>query len=35
VSEDWALPCGPDDDADFLGELDRLILGDREPGPED
>lgn len=35
VSEDWAAPRGPDDDADFLGELDRLIRGHREPGTED
>jgi hypothetical protein len=35
VSEDWAVPRGPDDDADFLGELDRLIRGDQEPGTED
>jgi hypothetical protein len=35
VSEDWAVPRGPDDDAYFLGELDRLIRGDTEPGTED
>jgi hypothetical protein len=35
VSEDWAVPRGPDDDADFLGELDRLIRGHGEPGTED
>jgi hypothetical protein len=35
VSEDWAVPRGPDDDPDFLGELDRLIRGPGEPGTED
>jgi hypothetical protein len=23
----WARPCGPDDDPEFLSELDRLIRG--------
>jgi hypothetical protein len=35
VSEDWALPLGPDDDPDFLSELDRVIRRDREPGGDD
>lgn len=35
VSEDWAAPLGPDDDPDFLSELDRTIHGHREPGSED
>ncbi len=35
MSEDWATPRGPDDDADFLGELDRLIRGPGQPGAED
>jgi hypothetical protein len=35
VSEDWALPRGPDDDPDFLSELDRVIRHDREPGGDD
>ena len=35
VSEDWAKPRGPDDDAEFLGELDRLIRGNGEPCTED
>jgi hypothetical protein len=30
---DWMPPRGPDDDADFLAELDRVIRGDT--GPED
>ncbi len=34
MSEDWAVPRGPDDDADFLGELDRLIRGNGDPGTE-
>ena len=34
VSEDWAVPRGPDDDPDFLSELDRIIRGGREPGSE-
>jgi hypothetical protein len=35
VSEDWAKPRGPDDDPDFISELDRLIRRDREPGNDD
>ena len=35
MSEDWAVPRGPDDDTDFLSELDRLIRRNREPGAED
>lgn len=35
VSEDWAVPRGPDDDPDFLGELDRLIRGPGDPGTDD
>jgi len=35
VSEDWAVPRGPDDDPDFLSELDRVIRRDREAGGED
>jgi hypothetical protein len=35
VSEDWAWPRGPDDDPDFISELDRLIRRDREPGKDD
>ncbi|HTT52135.1 MAG TPA: hypothetical protein VMH35_12105 [Streptosporangiaceae bacterium] len=32
---DWAAPQGPDDDADFLAELDRVIRGDGGPDPAD
>jgi hypothetical protein len=35
VSEDWASPLGPDDDPDFLSELDRVIRRGREPGGDD
>ena len=28
----WAGPCGPDDDPEFLSELDRLIRGRRQRG---
>jgi hypothetical protein len=28
----WATPCGPDDDPEFLRELDRLIRGRRPRG---
>jgi hypothetical protein len=35
VSEDWAVPRGPDDDPGFLGELDRLIRGPGDPGTDD
>ena len=35
MSEDWAAPRGPDDDTDFLNELDRLIRRGREPGAGD
>jgi hypothetical protein len=28
----WARPCGPDDDAEFLSELDRQIRGRRQRG---
>ncbi len=34
VSEDWTVPRGPDDDPDFLSELDRVIRRDREAGGE-
>ena len=34
VSEDWTVPRGPDDDPDFLSELDRIIRGGREPDSE-
>jgi hypothetical protein len=34
VSEEWAVPRGPDDDPDFLSELDRIIRGGQEPGSE-
>jgi len=29
----WPRPCGPDDDAEFLSELDRLIRG-RQSGSD-
>ena len=35
MSEDWAQPLGPDDDPDFLSELDRVIRRGREPGGDD
>jgi hypothetical protein len=28
------VPRGPDDDAEFLSQLDRAIRRDREPGDE-
>jgi hypothetical protein len=28
---DWAAPQGPDDDPEFLQELDRVIRGDQDP----
>jgi hypothetical protein len=28
---DWLAPRGPDDDPDFLAELDRVIRGDGDP----
>jgi hypothetical protein len=28
VSADWASPRGPDDDPEFLAELDRVIRGE-------
>jgi hypothetical protein len=31
----WARPCGPDDDPEFLSELDRLIQGRRRPNGND
>jgi hypothetical protein len=34
VSSDWAVPRGPDDDAEFLSQLDRAIRRDRELGDE-
>ena len=34
VSEEWSAPRGPDDDPDFLGELDRIIRGGQEPGSQ-
>jgi hypothetical protein len=30
----WARPCGPDDDPEFLSELDRLIRGRRQNGSD-
>jgi len=35
VSEDWTAPLGPDDDPDFLSELDRAIRRGLEPGGDD
>ncbi|HUY51391.1 MAG TPA: hypothetical protein VMV92_37765 [Streptosporangiaceae bacterium] len=35
ISGDWAVPRGPDDDPEFLSQLDRAIRRDREPGTED
>jgi hypothetical protein len=35
VSEDWTAPLGPDDDPDFLTELDRAIRRGLEPGGDD
>ena len=32
ASRAWARPCGPDDDPEFLSELDRLIRGRRQRG---
>jgi len=32
ASSAWARPCGPDDDPEFLSELDRLIRGRRQQG---
>jgi hypothetical protein len=32
TSPAWARPCGPDDDPEFLSELDRLIRGRRQRG---
>jgi len=32
VSEEWSVPRGPDDDPDFLSELDRIIRRGQEPG---
>jgi hypothetical protein len=29
---DWPVPRGPDDDPEFLQELDRVIRGDQDPG---
>ena len=34
VSEEWSVPRGPDDDPDFLSELDRIIRRSQEPGGE-
>jgi len=35
VSADWVAPRGPDDDPEFLAELDRVIRGGPEPGAEE
>lgn len=32
ASREWAGPYGPDDDPEFLSELDRLIRGRRQRG---
>jgi hypothetical protein len=32
ASHEWAGPYGPDDDPEFLSELDRLIRGRRQRG---
>jgi hypothetical protein len=32
ASQEWAGPYGPDDDPEFLSELDRLIRGRRQRG---
>jgi hypothetical protein len=32
ASHVWTGPCGPDDDPEFLSELDRLIRGRRQRG---
>ena len=32
TSHEWAGPYGPDDDPEFLSELDRLIRGRRQRG---
>jgi hypothetical protein len=32
ASRSWARPFGPDDDPEFLSELDRLIRGRRQRG---
>ena len=32
ASHVWTGPCGPDDDPEFLSELDRLIRGRRPRG---
>jgi len=31
---EWAIPTGPDDDPEFLQELDRVIRGDQDPGQD-
>jgi hypothetical protein len=31
---DWMTPRGPDDDPEFLAELDRVIRGDGDPADE-
>jgi hypothetical protein len=32
ASPAWVSPCGPDDDPEFLSELDRVIRGRRQHG---
>ena len=34
ATADWMMPRGPDDDPDFLAELDRVIRGDGYPEDE-
>ena len=31
AAADWLAPRGPDDDPEFLAELDRVIRGDGDP----